>query len=560
MSESSVPLRASLNQSRTKTFSGTSLLDAFLRRGMDITAAVFGLLLLTPLFIWIAVRLRRDSPGPTFYRGPRIGRDGKIFGILKFRTMYEKPESYQGSLVTGKGDARITPFGAWLRNTKMNELPQLWNVLVGDMSLVGPRPEDPTISERWPEAIRREFFTVRPGITSPATILYRDEETQLQNQHSVLDDYLRDILPSKLRLDLLYIKNRNFLSDLDIIFWTVVVLLPKIKQMPIPEYRLYWGPLANFTSRYLIWLMIDALVAFASLGLTGLLWRSSGPLDIGVLPSIGLALVISLLFSLINAAFGLYAVEWNRAPASYVISLAISTACSILIAIYPFKRLVPGFERLPDGLLVVAALIALSGFITMRYKERLLTGIASRWLSMRGGASAVGERILIVGAGENSKVATWFLKQSKLSPAFTVVGIIDDDPRKVGLKYEDYRVIGSTSQIPTLARKFDIGIIFYTITNITPQDRNRILRLCNQCEAIVVILPDMLNSLQKSFTIANTMDLDDLPESQPESPESLIVELESLAQAEQWDALKNRLSEYRHNGGAPNGSNRYLTR
>ena len=536
------------------------LLDAFLRRGMDITAALFGLLLLTPLFIWIAYRLRRDSPGPTFYRGPRIGRDGKIFGILKFRTMYEKPESYQGSPVTGKGDARITPFGAWLRNTKINELPQLWNVLVGDMSLVGPRPEDPVISERWPQSIRREFFTVRPGITSPATILFRDEETQLQNQHSVLDDYLRDILPSKLRLDMLYIKNRTFLTDLDIIFWTLVVLLPKIKQMPIPEYRLYWGPLANFTSRYLTWLVVDALVAFASLGFAGLIWRSTGPLDIGILPSIGFALVISLLFSLINAAFGLYAVEWNRAPASDVLSLGLSTAISILIAIYPFKRLFPGFDRLPDGLLVMAALVTLSGFVVMRYKDRLLTGFASRWLSMRGGASAVGERILIVGAGENSMVATWFLRQSKLSRAFTVVGIVDDDPRKLGLKYETHRVIGTTSQIPMLAKKFDIGVIFFTITNITAQDRNRILRICNQCESIVVILPDILNTLQKSFTIANTLNLDDTAEPLAETSESLIDDLDNLAQSEQWDALKNRLSELRHHGGAINGSNRYLAR
>lgn len=560
MSESTVPLHASITQPRSKTFSGMLFLDAFLRRGMDITAAVFGLLLLTPLFIWIALRLRRDSSGPIFYRGPRVGRDGKIFGILKFRTMYEKPESYQGARITGKGDARITPFGAWLRNTKINELPQLWNVLCGDMSLVGPRPEDPTISERWPESIRREFFIVRPGITSPATILFRDEEAQLQNQHSVLDDYLRDILPSKLRLDMLYIKNRTILTDLDIIFWTLVVLLPKIKQTPIPEYRLYWGPVANFTSRYLTWLVVDAIVAFISLGLTGLIWRSSGPLDIGLLPSIGLALVISLLFSLINAAFGLYAVEWNRAPASDVLSLAMSTAISILIAIYPFKLMFPGFERLPDGLLVAAAMITLGGFIAARYKDRLLTGVATRWLSMRSGASAVGERILIVGAGENSMVANWFLKQSKLSRAFTVVGIVDDDPRKLGLKYDTHRVIGTTSQIPMLAKKYDIGIIFFTITNITSQDRNRILKICNQCEAIVVILPDILNTLQKSFTIANTMIVDDMPDTLPNDPTSLIADLDRLAQAEQWDALKARLTELRQNGGMINGSSRYLYR
>ena len=141
-----------------------------------------------------------------------------------------------------------------------------------------------------------------------------------------------------------------------------------------------------------------------------------------------------------------------------------------------------------------------------------------------------------------------------------MVGIVDDDPRKLGLKYESQRVIGTTSQIPMLAKKYDIGIIFFTITNITTQDRNRILRICNQCESIVVILPDILNTLQSNFTIANTLSLDDPAETQTETPEGLIADLDSLAQAEQWDALKNRLSELRQHGGAINGSNRYLAR
>ncbi|HNZ14278.1 MAG TPA: sugar transferase, partial [Anaerolineaceae bacterium] len=121
-------------------------LDAFLRRTLDILAALGGLLFLAPFFAVIAIVIRRDSPGPVFYRGPRVGLHGKEFGILKFRTMYECPESYAGSAVTTSGDSRITPLGRWLRDSKINELPQLWNVLVGEMSLVGPRPEDPKLA------------------------------------------------------------------------------------------------------------------------------------------------------------------------------------------------------------------------------------------------------------------------------------------------------------------------------------------------------------------------------------------------------------------------------
>ena len=107
---------------------------------------LLGLFLLSPFFGIIAWAIKRDSPGPIFYRGRRVGRGGKEFTILKFRTMYECPESYAGPCITAKDDERIMPLGRWLRDTKINELPQLWNVLRGEMSLVGPRPEDPEIA------------------------------------------------------------------------------------------------------------------------------------------------------------------------------------------------------------------------------------------------------------------------------------------------------------------------------------------------------------------------------------------------------------------------------
>ena len=108
-----------------------------------------------------------------------MGRGGRTFRILKFRTMYETPVSYSGPKVTAHDDPRVTPLGRWLRDTKLNELPQFWNVLKGDMSLVGPRPEDPDIAQSWPAAVRDEILSVRPGITSPASVLYRNEEALL---------------------------------------------------------------------------------------------------------------------------------------------------------------------------------------------------------------------------------------------------------------------------------------------------------------------------------------------------------------------------------------------
>jgi lipopolysaccharide/colanic/teichoic acid biosynthesis glycosyltransferase len=152
--------------------------------------------------------------------------------------------------VTCKDDSRITPFGCWLRETKLNELPQLWNVLIGEMSLVGPRPEDPEIAKGWPEDSRREILSVKPGITSPASILYHDEEALL-SAADVIGDYCKNILPDKMRLDRLYVRNHSFSSDLDTIFWTAVILIPRMAKARIPEGYLFAGPISRLVHRYI---------------------------------------------------------------------------------------------------------------------------------------------------------------------------------------------------------------------------------------------------------------------------------------------------------------------
>lgn len=227
----------------------------FLKRLADVILAALGLLILSPFFGMISLAIKREGPGPVFYRGPRTGRFGREFGILKFRTMLETPESYTGPRITAKGDKRITPLGKWLRDTKLNELPQLWNVLVGEMSLVGPRPEDPEIVKNWPQDARNEILSIRPGITSPASVSYRDEEHRLSTD-DVMAQYMQEILPDKLRLDRLYVRHRSFFGDLDILLWTAVGFLPAVERR-IPEGKLFAGPLYQLMRRNLSWFLID---------------------------------------------------------------------------------------------------------------------------------------------------------------------------------------------------------------------------------------------------------------------------------------------------------------
>ncbi|NUM48782.1 MAG: sugar transferase [Anaerolineales bacterium] len=289
-----------------------------------------GLLALTPLFLLIAFWIKKDSPGPVFYWGRRMGRGGREFRILKFRTMYETPASHAGPKVTAQGDRRITPVGEWLRATKLNELPQLWNVLIGEMSLVGPRPEDPDIVHRWPEDAQRELLSVRPGITSPASVVYRDEESMLKGEN-VMDDYLRSILPTKLRFDQVYVRNRNLLSDLDVIFLTFVVLIPQARREKIPEQRLYWGPLSVFFNYDLRWFVVDFFVALISVSLVGFLWRNFAPLHIGWQYAPTIAFLMSMVFGLSNALRGLNRVFWSKASPSDTLDLLFSTGVAIAV-------------------------------------------------------------------------------------------------------------------------------------------------------------------------------------------------------------------------------------
>ena len=466
-------------------------LERIVKRAFDILISVLGLLLLSPVFCLLGFLIKKESPGPVFYRGPRLGKDGKPFGILKFRTMYECDASYRGPRLTAQGDKRITPMGHWLRDTKVNELPQLWNVLVGEMSLVGPRPEDPELAKIWPAKARREILSVRPGVTSPASIIYRDEEKMLP-AGSAMDDYLKVIMPDKLRLDQLYVRNHTFLADLDVIFWTLIVLLPALRERAIPIESVYNGLLSRFAKRYASWFVIDNLIAFAAVSLAGVLWRLSGPLDLGLLQALARAAGIALLFSLVNSWLGLGRVWWRSARPGLVFKLALSSTISTLLLVI-LDWLWPDPHRFPPGMFVVAGLLAFLGFVGVRYRERLLTGFATHWLGLRPQRGATGERVLLVGAGECALMATWLLRRSRIAPAFTVVGMVDDDLSKMGMTVDGYHVLGLTARIPEIVKQKDIGVILYAIETIQPEEQERILSLCRQTPARLVMIPDLLS-------------------------------------------------------------------
>ncbi len=190
-----------------------------MKRLVDIVLSLMGLLILSPVFAVAAVMIKNDSKGPVFFRQERIGRNFKPFIIYKFRTMTEGAEK-EGALITVGGDARITRIGRTLRRCKIDELPQLLNVLKGDMSLVGPRPE----VREYVELFRPEYaklLKVRPGITDPASLRYSEEECFLASAADWREHYTGRILPEKINLSMRYVEHHGLLTDFRLIWQTI---------------------------------------------------------------------------------------------------------------------------------------------------------------------------------------------------------------------------------------------------------------------------------------------------------------------------------------------------
>jgi diguanylate cyclase (GGDEF)-like protein len=475
-----------------------------IKRAFDFIVALFGLIFLSPLFGFIATLIKRDSPGPVFYWGPRVGRNGRVFKMLKFRTMYERPESYEGPRLTWAGDARITPLGKWLRDTKINELPQLWNVLIGEMSLVGPRPEDPEMAKSWPEEARSRILSIRPGITSPASILYRDEE-KLLSKKGLLSEYYMSILPEKIRLDLLYVHHHSFFSDLDTIFWTLSVFLPRWVNIKVPEGYLFAGPFSRFANRYFSWFVMDLVGSLLAIGISATLWRAQSPLDWGIQNIFLLGVILALLFSGVNSITGLNRIDWSQPTTEDTFGLVASGGCvTVLIlglnylnSIYSWLNL----PALPPAMIIVIGFLSLAVFIIARYRLRLLSMITNRWLSLRRNALVLGERVLVVGDNEAVQIATWLLSRPMYRTAFSIVGVINDnDPTKNGMKVNGQWMLGGIKDMPAIIKRYDVGIVLSTAPVEAREVNEYISDLCQMHNLRLIFLKDLMLMVNRQVT------------------------------------------------------------
>lgn len=199
-----------------------------MKRLFDIVAATIGLILFFPVMLAVAIIVKITSPGPVLFSQKRLTKGAKEFSIYKFRSMVSNEQREKNTVQIKGSSNEITPIGKFMRKTKLDELPQFWNILIGDMSFIGPRPELPRRLKYYDER-QKGIFQVRSGISSPASIVFSDEEYLMNQVKDPERFYIEQIMPYKIELNLYYIKNQSFLGDIWLIVATLLKIVNKVK-------------------------------------------------------------------------------------------------------------------------------------------------------------------------------------------------------------------------------------------------------------------------------------------------------------------------------------------
>ncbi len=430
------------------------------KRAFDLLAAVFGLVLLSPVFVVVAVLIRLDSPGGVFFRQVRVGRGGRPFRIFKFRTMVADAPT-RGASITVEGDHRITRVGAFLRRYKLDEFPQLLNVVAGHMSLVGPRPEVPEMVAHYTGA-QRAVLSVRPGITDYASVTYRDENEVLAQSSDPIRTYIDHVMPRKLELNLLYLARRSLAEDVRVILVTVYLSLRgllartgKIGQAFVDGFFFA----AGLALAYLAHFEFDLPAPY----------REQLVL---VLPGVVAARLVT------NAAFGVYRVLWTCISLNDVPRFlgSIATVSALLFVVGRVSSGTDLHVVIPFGVIALDGALGLSGVLSVRLLGRALhEAAADGVVPVRDDA----DKVLILGAG---RVGRMTARQIRLHANLNMVlvGFLDDDEGKRGSRIEGARVLGSLDDLDRVFDAHRVSTVFLSIGALPTQRRRELAARCTE--------------------------------------------------------------------------------
>jgi len=428
-----------------------------LKRAFDLFLSLIGLILVCPLFVAIAILVKLDSKGPVFFRQVRIGKNGKPFQILKFRTMMEV-KHWTGPPVSPKNDPRVTAFGVILRRFKINELPQVINVLKGDMSFVGPRPEVPEFVKLYSHEEQR-VLSVRPGIVGPCQIDMRNEEEIYPEGMDPGEYYINHVLPMKLAIDLEYVNSGSFLKDLGYLLRGIMITITG----GITRRHLF----ENFEQIALF--VCDTFICGLSYFLAYFLRME------GELPPIQMAVILRTLPYVIIVRmstfvyFGLYSTLIRYVSFDDLIKIVKgATFSSILIILLTYFI---GERSHPRSV------FAIDWFILMCLMGGYRLSFKTVRDHLKGRKNNSKKNVMIYGAGNMGDLALRYLKMQDNG---NVVAFVDDDPKKMRKSFRGLKVLGNRYDIEALVRLYHIDEILIAKNNMSAKDLEHIKSLCEK--------------------------------------------------------------------------------
>jgi FlaA1/EpsC-like NDP-sugar epimerase/lipopolysaccharide/colanic/teichoic acid biosynthesis glycosyltransferase len=432
------------------------------KRIIDILLSLVGIILFFPLMPIFGLLIKLDSKGPVFYRTNRVGKDMKVFKMYKFRTMVDTPDDF-GASVCPQFDPRVTFFGRFLRRTKLNELPQFFNILKGEMTFVGPRPEAPDLAELYPQEAKR-VFSVKPGLVGPSTVIMRNEEERYPPGVDVNKFYIEHILPGKINLDLAYIDNPTFFKDFKFILSGVKeTLLGAISKKHLTDNR----------SQIYLFIADFCLVVFVYLFACSLnITDDNNRTDIiRIFVSLSFLIPIRLCC---NIYFGLYGSIIRYISYHEIFAVIKAVTCgSFLIFCLAYLFGINYYSNQVALINWAFLMFCMAGF---RF------GLRFYWEKKRSDTiEASKRRVLIYGASDDGYRALHTIGNNKYSP-FETVGFIDDNPEIYGKAINGLKVLGNRYHIKELARLYRVNEMIITEQVADPERILEIIKMCRESD------------------------------------------------------------------------------
>ncbi len=447
----------------------------------DIVVSIIGLLLMLPMLPWIALLIKLDSKGPVFYRCDRVGLGGKIFKMYKFRTMYDTPVEL-GASISSQGDPRVTPVGAMLRRLKLNEFPQFINILQGEMTLIGPRPEAPDLAAAYPEAAKK-IFSVKPGLAGPCQIMGRNEEELYPAGVDPVKFYIEYLLPQKLPLDLGYIEDRSVFKNFKYLFLSVwVTVSGAISRRHLVD---------NRTQIYL--LLCDS--AFCLLSFSWAHYLRYDSFSVPATKYFPLLLLCALIIRLpLFIYFGFYH-TLIRHLSFFDIKMVFKgvTISSLALICFSFFTGLAPFGQYPRAVYLidwVGLIFLLSGY-------RILLNKLYRRRESRNAQQLPVKRVLIWGAGDGGELCLRYLQKEK-GTHYEVVGFIDDSPKMRNRRLNGVKVLGNRHHLEILSHLYRIEEVYVAMPSVAAAELQRVLEICHNLDMEVKLF--QLNAREYSKT------------------------------------------------------------